>query len=173
MNASNYPFAAEVRPTDWTPLETQGHLGQSLYLREIAGREEGRPPPVDLDRERKIGDFVRGEIGRGVITSCHDISDGGLLVALAEMALAANIGITITAAGGTLSDHAWAFGEDQARYLVTTEGENFVALAEGARLPVTCIGKTGGVAVVWGDQNLALDELRAAHEGWLPDYMAG
>ncbi|MBN08051.1 MAG: phosphoribosylformylglycinamidine synthase II [Rhodospirillaceae bacterium] len=153
--------------------ETQGHLGQSLYLREIAGREEGKAPPVDLDRERKIGDFVRDEIGRGVITSCHDISDGGLLVALAEMALAANIGITITAGGGSLSDHAWAFGEDQARYLVTAAGKHFVALAEVARVPVTCIGRTGGVALVWGDQTLTLDELRAAHEDWLPDYMAG
>ena len=89
------------------------------------------------------------------------------------MALAANIGITITAAGATLSDHAWAFGEDQARYLVTTEGENFVAVAEGARVPVTCIGRTGGEALVWGDQTLTLDELRTAHEGWLPEYMEG
>ena len=153
--------------------ETQGHLGQSLYLREIAGREDGAPPPVDLDRERETGDFIRCQIGNGVVTACHDISDGGLLVAAAEMALASNIGLTITAPGGALPVHAWAFGEDQARYLVTTEGENFVAVAEGARLPVTCIGRTGGVALVWGDQNLALDELRAAHEGWLPDYMAG
>ena len=85
------------------------------------------PPPVDLDRERQTGDFIRDEIGRGVITSCHDISDGGLLVALAEMALAANIGLTITAGGGSLSDYAWAFGEDQARYLVTAAGKHFVA----------------------------------------------
>tara|TARA_B100000214_G_scaffold29450_1_gene19133 strand:- start:281 stop:1192 length:912 start_codon:yes stop_codon:yes gene_type:complete len=153
--------------------ETQGHLGQSLYLREIAGREEGAPPPVDLERERKIGDFVRREIGRGIITSCHDISDGGLLVALAEMALAADIGITITAAGGTLADHAWAFGEDQARYLVTANDVDFAAAAEGAGVPVAFIGRTGGGALVWGAETLTLNELRTTHEGWLPDYMVG
>ena len=153
--------------------ETQGHLGQSLYLREIAGREDGSPPPVDLDRERQTGDFIRLQIGNGVITACHDISDGGLLVASAEMALAANIGLTITAPGGAVPDHAWAFGEDQARYLVTTESDDFATAAESAGIRVACIGRTGGAALVWDDETLTLDELRATHESWLPDYMAG
>ena len=68
--------------------ETKGHLGCSLYLREILGREEGPPPPVDLAAERRIGDFVRGRIEAGELTACHDLADGGLLVAVAEMALA-------------------------------------------------------------------------------------
>ena len=151
----------------------QGHLGQSLYLREIAGREDGAPPPVDLDRERQTGDFIRRQIGNGVITACHDISDGGLLVATAEMALAANIGLTMTALEGALPDYAWAFGEDQARYLVTAAGDDFAMVAEDSGIPVSCIGRTGGAALVWGDETLTLDELRATHESWLPDYMAG
>ena len=142
-------------------------------MRDIAGREDGAPPPVDLDRERQTGDFIRREIGSGIITACHDISDGGLLVAAAEMALAANIGLTIISPGGALPDHAWAFGEDQARYLVTTDDDDFAQLAEGAGVPVACIGRTGGAALVWGDETLTLDELRATHESWLPDYMAG
>ncbi|MDG2033781.1 MAG: AIR synthase-related protein, partial [Rhodospirillales bacterium] len=153
--------------------ETQGHFGQSLYLSKIAGREDGAPPPVDLDRERQAGDFIRRQIGNGIITSCHDISDGGLLVAAAEMALAANIGLMIKAPGGALPDHAWAFGEDQARYLVTTEGDDFATAAENAGIPVAYIGRTGGAALVLDDEILTLDELRATHEGWLPDYMAG
>ena len=69
--------------------ETGGHLGASLYLREIEGREAGPPPPVDLAAERRNGDFVRSMIRDGLVAACHDVSDGGLLVALAEMAIAA------------------------------------------------------------------------------------
>ncbi len=72
--------------------ETTGWLGQSLYLRETQGREEGAPPPVDLVVERRNGDFVRGEIVGRRIAACHDLSDGGLLVGLAEMCLAGGTG---------------------------------------------------------------------------------
>ncbi len=75
--------------------ETKGHLGASLYLREIVGREDGAPPPVDLAAERRNGDFVRAMIAAGHVAACHDISDGGLLVALAEMAMAGGIGATL------------------------------------------------------------------------------
>ena len=78
--------------------ETQGWLGQSLYLRDICGREEGAPPPVDLVEERENGDFVRALIADGLVTAAHDVSDGGLLVALAEMAMASGIGATLDAA---------------------------------------------------------------------------
>ena len=153
--------------------DTYGHLGQSLYLREIAGQEEGAPPPVDLDRERQTGDFIRRQIASGVITACHDLSDGGLLVAAAEMALASNIGFTITAPRGTLPNYAWAFGEDQARYLVTTDDDDLIISAEDAGVPIACIGRTGGEVLVWNDETLALHELRAAYEGWFPEFMAG
>ena len=78
--------------------ETTGWLGQSLYLRDICGREEGAPPPVDLIEERENGDFVRALILDGTATAAHDLSDGGLLVALAEMAMASGIGATLDAA---------------------------------------------------------------------------
>ena len=77
--------------------ETQGWLGQSLYLRDVCGREEGAPPPVDLIEERENGDIVRALIGEGLVTAAHDISDGGLLVALAEMAMASGIGANLDA----------------------------------------------------------------------------
>ncbi len=100
--------------------ETKGHLGSSLYLREIGGREDGAPPPVDLAAERRNGDFVRGEIQAGRVSACHDISDGGLLVALAEMAMAGGIGAEI--APPERPDIGYLFGEDQARYIVATGG---------------------------------------------------
>ncbi|MEK9679033.1 MAG: phosphoribosylformylglycinamidine synthase subunit PurL [Rhodospirillaceae bacterium] len=147
------------------------HLGQSIYQREIAGEETGAPPPVDLTLERQVGDFIRAQIDAGQITACHDLSDGGLLVGAAEMALASGIGVSI---GNVPSDnaHAWAFGEDQARYLVTAkDGAALASAAEVAGVSVQAIGTTGGAAITLGDDTLSLDELRAAHEGWLPGYM--
>src|SRR5262249_46231066 len=94
-----------------------GWLGQSLYLREICEREEGAPPPVDLAAERNSGDLVRALIAEGIAGAVHDISDGGLLVAIAEMAMASGIGAELDRA--PLAAHAFWFGEDQARYVVT------------------------------------------------------
>ena len=100
--------------------ETQGHLGQSLYLREIEGREEGPPPPVDLAAEKRNGDFVRSLIEAGRADTVHDVSDGGLLVAIAEMAMGNGIGARLS-----LTDDGIAslFGEDQARYVLTVVRE--------------------------------------------------
>ena len=129
-----------------------GHLGRSLYQREIEGREEGPPPAVDLAAERRHGDFVRLQIEAGTVSACHDISDGGLLVALAEMALAAldqgrTVGARIAVPTGVPSAAGWLFGEDQGRYLVSVPQAHAAALAaeaEGADVPVSTIGSTVG-----------------------------
>lgn len=125
--------------------ETRGELGQSLWLREVCGREEGAPPRVDLHAERRNGDFVRDQIDAGAILACHDVSDGGLLVALAEMAMAGKTGATLQAAPHGLPEHAFWFGEDQARYLVvTSRAEELMAAAEAADVPVRRLGRAGG-----------------------------
>ena len=117
--------------------ETRGWLGQSLYLRDICGREEGAPPPVDLAAERRHGEFVRALIRDGLVTAAHDISDGGLLVAVAEMAIASHIGAVLEAPAG-IADHAFWFGEDQARYVVTAKDAGAVAArAKAAGVPLT------------------------------------
>ena len=103
---------------------SQGWLGQSLYLRDICGREEGAPPPVDLVAEKLNGEFIRGLIEDGRVTAAHDLSDGGLAVALAEMAIASGIGATLDAPSAKVPPHAFWFGEDQARYVVTARAED-------------------------------------------------
>ncbi len=159
--------------------ETRGHLGASSYLRVIEGREEGAPPPVDLAAERRNGDFVRGLIAGAQVTACHDISDGGLAVALAEMALAGDRGAEITGPEATDPKsppvHAWLFGEDQARYIVTAEdGAALLDAAAAAGVPATRIGTTGGTALILPEGDpISLDGLREAHEAWLPAYMDG
>ncbi|MFN3944382.1 MAG: phosphoribosylformylglycinamidine synthase subunit PurL [Allosphingosinicella sp.] len=139
-----------------------GHLGQSLWLRELHGREDGPPPPVDLDAERSAGDLVRGLIRDGKVTAVHDISDGGLLVAVAEMALSGGIGAELDGDWTAAS----AFGEDQGRYLVTATGD-----LDGGAVPVRRIGTTGGDAVRVNGGEAPLARLREAHEAFFPQLM--
>ncbi|MBK1669356.1 phosphoribosylformylglycinamidine synthase II [Rhodovibrio sodomensis] len=153
--------------------ETHGHLGQSLYLRELCGREDGPPPPVDLEAERRNGDFVRELIRGGWVTACHDLSDGGLLVALAEMAMAGDRGAAIQPPEQA-APHAWLFGEDQARYLVTApQAGDILQAAQAAGVAAYALGRTGGPALkLAGGPSISLQRVRAAHEGWLPSFMS-
>ena len=152
--------------------DTQGWLGQSLWLREVAGREDGPPPPVFLDAERRNGDFVRQQILAGAVRACHDLSDGGLLVAVAEMALAGKTGAALTVAG---RDHGFWFGEDQARYLLAVpDATPLLAAAAVAGVPVALIGTSGGTDLTLpGGDTISLDRLRAAHESFFPAWMDG
>ena len=154
--------------------ETAGHLGASLYLREIEGREDGPPPAIDLVAERRNGDFVRAEIAAGRVAACHDVSDGGLLVALAEMAMAGERGIALDAAPGGLPPIAWLFGEDQTRYLIeTAQPEATLRAATAAGVPARQIGRVAGAALTLPDAGaISVAELKAANEAWLPYYMA-
>ncbi|MDF1736808.1 MAG: phosphoribosylformylglycinamidine synthase subunit PurL [Minwuia sp.] len=155
--------------------ETRGHLGQSLYLRDILTRAEGPPPAVDLAQERRNGDVVRGMIRSGLATSCHDLSDGGLAVALAEMAMAGGLGASIELPESDVAPHAFLFGEDQARYLVTTTNADVIlAMAEASGVQATVLGETGGAELtVGGCLTISVAALRDVHERTLPEHMAG
>jgi phosphoribosylformylglycinamidine synthase subunit PurL len=154
--------------------ETRGWLGRSTYLRDLCGREEGAPPPVDLVAERRHGDFVRSLIRDELVTAVHDVSDGGLLVALAEMAIASGIGAVLEAPSD-LMPHAFWFGEDQARYVVTTkQSQPVLERAKAAGVPVVPLGATGGTLLaIAGERPLRIDDLKRRFEVWLPAYMAG
>ena len=161
--------------------DTVGHLGATLYLREVLSREDGAPPPVDLAAERRNGDFVRDLIETKRVTTCHDLADGGLLVTVTEMVLAAaSNGLTIGAdiavsCDGAAAD-AWLFGEDQARYLVAVPADTAEALindATAAGISATIVGQSGGAALTLnGRDAISVAELASLHENWLPHYMA-
>ena len=156
---------------------TRGHLGQSIWLKEIAGQEKGAPPPVDLALERKTGDAIRPLIQSGDLTTVHDLSDGGLAVALAEMVMAGGIGAQIDALPQGIPVHAALFGEDQARYVAAVPGKSLKKLLQAldaAGVPHSAIGTTGGEALILpGEKPISVTELRNKHESWLPKYMAG
>lgn len=153
------------------------HLGQSVYLRDVLGLIDGPAPEVDLHAERRNGDFVRSAIRNGQVTACHDISSGGLAVALAEMAMSSGKGATVDLSGSNGPAHALLFGEDQARYVLAVPADlaNFVsANAEGAGVPFRRLGAVGGDNLVVGDLlSVSIEQLRNTHESWFPDFMDG
>ena len=156
---------------------SRGHLGQSLYQRHAEGKTWGAPPPVDLDAELTAGRLVRALIRDGLVTASHDVSDGGLAIAVAEMALAGRHGVKLRAAPKGIPAYAYWFGEDQGRYVLAAheeQAEAILARARAAGLAAAAIGRVEGDALVLDDEaSLALETLRFAHEAWLPGYMGG
>ena len=152
-----------------------GWLGQSLWLREILGREEGPPPPVDLGLERRHGEFVAAEIAAGRVRACHDVSDGGLLVAVAEMAMAGGCGANLLPppSGEGVGSAAFWFGEDQGRYvLAVDDAATVLAAADAASVPAMRLGRSGGDRLTWPDGvAISLEALKAAHDRFFPAWM--
>lgn len=154
---------------------TGTHLGQSIFLREVHGLEAGPAPKVDLEKERRNGVFVRSQIVDGAVTACHDISDGGLLVAIAEMAMAGGKGADLSKLASL--DAESLFGEDQARYVLTARPEKvatILANAADAKVCASQIGNVGGEELKLGDKrSISIELLKQTHESWLPGYMSG
>jgi phosphoribosylformylglycinamidine synthase len=170
-----------------TRQDGMGHLGQSLWARDIGGLEGGAPPEVDLEHERAVATLVRDLIARDMVTAVHDVADGGVAVAIAEMALAGDLGAEVLLWKPFVSD---AFGEDQGLFVVTVrDDEGLEALdaleqaCEEAGVSCAIVGVTGGDTIKFVDveeweadrfdglSEVSLSELRSAHEAFLPDLM--
>ena len=135
--------------------ETTGHLGQSALLAEVFNREDGDAPHVDLDAEKRNGDFIRAN--REMIKACTDLGDGGLALAAFELAEAAGVGVCLDDAPTEA-----LFGEDQARYLVACnfdQAEGLMIAAGQAGVPLTSVGRFTGGAVKIGSSEASLAEL--------------
>ncbi|WP_128892508.1 phosphoribosylformylglycinamidine synthase subunit PurL [Erythrobacter sp. HKB08] len=164
-----------VGPEFWAkPDPTRSHLGKSLWLQVVHGRDDGRTPPTDLVIERNAGKIILELIEDGLVNAVHDLSDGGLAVGLAEMALASGLGADVEA-NPEYTAAQWWFGEDQGRYLVTvpdTEALN-EALAKGtenaetAQIGFRRIGTVGGEGLL----GTTLADLREANESFFRDWM--
>ncbi|MEM6494790.1 MAG: AIR synthase related protein, partial [Pseudomonadota bacterium] len=166
-----------VAPEFWAkPDPTRSHLGKSLWLDVVHGRDEGRAPPVNLAAELGAGQIVRKLISEGLLSAVHDLSDGGLAVALAEMALSGDIGAEVSA-NDAYTAAQWWFGEDQARYVITVSPEKAGAfnrivaqgpdIDEAELVGFTRIGTVGDDSLL----GVSLTELRAAHESFFNDWM--
>ena len=157
--------------------DTTGHVGQSVYARDLF-KLGGAAPKVDLALEKKNGDFVRALIADGTVRAAHDLSDGGLAIAAAEMALGSDIGVQL-GYQGDLADAQFLYAEDQARYLIAVPAaklDNLDKRARAAGVSYLVVGEAGGREISYlgaggKRENLSLDDLRQAHESWLPAYM--
>ena len=164
-------------------------VGQSTWLSEVHDLRSGKPPFVDLDRERAMGELIRELIANGWINAVHDVSDGGMLVAIAEMALAGNLGVDLYNVEdfGDSSDRSRLpyndqqviqrlFSETQGLYVVTTpfESDDFVKFMKDQSTPMCHLGQVGGNTIAftnWSDAEIPLADLRAVHEGFFPKMM--
>ena len=154
--------------------DSQGHLGQSLYLSICHNQEIGQAPAIDLNAEKNHGQFVQQLIAKGSIPICHDLSDGGLAIACAEMVAAGSHGLAITLPDTHMSDSAYLFGEDQARYLVCVDPAlNLTELAKQANISVTRLGKTTEAPklTIGAAIDLTAESLRTARQTWFAGYM--
>lgn len=155
---------------------SKGHLGQSLFLREIVGQEAGPAPSVDLSEELHHGNNVRNLVERGQVLACHDLSDGGLIIAICEMMLAGNIGLHLTNAPDADTLWPFLFGEDQARYILEIAPgciDTVEKTLSEAGVPFQELGKTGGTSLNFdGIAPISIESLREANENWLPELMS-
>jgi len=153
--------------------ETTGFLGNSIYSRQICGCTKDAPPPVNLEGELLAGQLLMES--NEIITASHDISDGGMIIAICEMAMASGLGAYLVLPKTEIPLHAWLFGEGQGRYIVTTDkAKLLMKKAEQLGVPAVEIGKVYGENIIMGDNiNLYVSELRRAHESWLPEFMEG
>ena len=158
------------------------NVSQSLYLRHVFGAELGAPPAVDLSVEKRNGDFIRNTFREGLMSgqqyihACQDISDGGMLTALAEMLMAGKVGADISEYATENFSAASFFGEDQSRYLLLMKNsEALIQNAEMMGIQVTSIGKTIAEPklIITEEQTVTVDELREFYEGWFPLLMQG
>jgi len=153
---------------------THGALGASLYQRDILGNKDVvAPPAVDLQAELRHGAFIREAIDDKLVSAAHDVSDGGLLVATAEMCMRHGLGLSSDMQG----DAGYWFGEDQARYVVQVSADHVAAFTEKAardNVFIAKIGEIGGSDLTINDTLLiSIEELNQINESWLPDLMSG
>ncbi len=176
MARIRFAAADEVILLAGAPEGLGTHIAQSVYMRDIHGRIDGPAPHVDLDNEKKTGDFIRTVITAGLTSAVHDCSSGGLALAIAEMAMASDIGAMIETASDNNPILAF-YGEDQGRYVLTVKQsdlETVKAQAASAGVSLAVIGKTGGSSVKLGTARaVEIKELRNAHESWFPQFMDG
>lgn len=160
--------------------DTKGWLGASLYAHLILGfgkngTPDHAPPPVDLQQEKKNGVYVRRLIGDRRVNAVHDLSDGGLAIAAIEMAFVANLGFKLNNRS-EVANHAWLFGEDQGRYLLSVDEFSVnpvISTAQNMGLPAVKVGVVGGDRLIAADGfDISLSDAHMEYENWLPEFMA-
>jgi phosphoribosylformylglycinamidine synthase subunit PurL len=154
--------------------ETSGHLSQSALIYDVIGDKEGPPPQINLKEEKKNGLFVGDLIKGKLVNAVHDISHGGIIVTLAEMCMASNIGAKIKVSGSNSDKIKYLFSEDQARYLIEISKKNLEKIKKTANtknIKIDIIGNTQSeIFEVENDLKISVKELKTKNESWFKNY---
>ena len=154
--------------------KTLGHLYQSEFFREVVGIKDGPPPPINLFNEKNNGLLIHSLISKKLLNSVHDVSSGGILVALTEMCISGNIGAKIKIANDKLTPQEYLFGEDQSRYLIEVNEKNkneVCKTLEKNSIFYEMLGKTQKDSLVLNkDFDIKLDELKKLNSSWFKNY---
>ena len=156
--------------------KTEGHLDQSIFARDILNEKKGPPPSVNLFNEKNIGETILNLIESKLIVTCHDISMGGILIAVSKMCISGNKGLKINSLKGLTNKYEYFFGEDQARYVVEIPKDNIqkvVEILNKSSIHYDDLGIIQEKNITFdGDINLPIEELSDAHKYWLKHYMS-
>ena len=154
--------------------ETSGHLSQSALIYDVMGNKEGPPPQINLKEEKKNGLFVSDLIKNKLVAAVHDVSHGGIIVTVAEMCMASNIGAKIKVSGSNIDKIKYLFSEDQARYLIEISKKNLEKvkkIANTKKIKIDIIGNTQSeIFEVENDLKISVKELKTKNESWFKNY---
>ena len=154
--------------------KTTGHLYQSEFFRVVLNFNDGPPPEINLFNEKNNGLNVLNLISKNLVKSVHDISSGGILMALSEMCISGNIGATICLPKNNSKPHEYLFGEDQSRYIIEVEEKNINEVSKilkNSSVYFEKIGKTQkNYMEIKNEFNISLNKLVELHKYWFNSY---
>ena len=153
--------------------ETKGHIHQSALCHDILHLKKGPPPAINLNEEKKNSFFVRELIDKKIAKSVHDISDGGIALAVAEMCMAGKMGAKIITNLIDAERVKFLFGEDQARYLVEIKNEdceNVMKLAKEQEISLLQLGSTKKENLTIDEMKISVDDLLKLNNKWFHNY---
>jgi phosphoribosylformylglycinamidine synthase II len=156
--------------------KTEGHLEQSVFAKEILDEKKGPPPEVNLFNEKNIGLTLLKLVKEGLIESAHDVSLGGILVAISEMCLKGNKGVKFDKIKSLINKFEFYFGEDQGRYIIEISQNNEKKITTILKENSVHFDKIGIITkkdiIINSEPILTVDDLRDCNKTWLKEYMA-
>ena len=155
--------------------KTIGHLDQSIFAREVLSEKKGPPPEINLFNEKNNGSTVLKLINKYLVEACHDVSLGGILVAVAKMCIKSNKGLKINKLNSLMNKFEYFFGEDQARYIIEVKKDNLEKVKKILNENSVLFDQLGIVSeknLEFGKEiNISIDDLNKDYKTWLRKYM--
>ena len=155
--------------------KTEGHLDQSIFARSILSEKKGPPPEINLFNEKNNGETILKLIEERLIESAHDISLGGIIIALARMCIKGNKGVKLNKLKSLINKFQYFFGEDQGRYIIEITKDNLKKVKEILNNNSVHYDELAIVVekdiIIDEEPILSVDELMLSNKKWLKEYM--